>query len=69
MGAESHLECRQFREVFERSLDCGIRKRDLEGGTMPSTLEKQSMRSEPNISPLAGKPAPKELLVDVARLE
>ncbi len=36
---------------------------------MPSTLEKQSMRSEPNISPLAGKPAPKELLVDVARLE
>jgi phosphoglucomutase len=36
---------------------------------MPSTLEKQSMTGEPNISPLAGKPAPKELLVDVARLE
>jgi phosphoglucomutase len=68
MGAESHLERRQLREVFERSLDCGIRKRDLEGGTMPSTLEKQSVTGE-NISPLAGKPAPKELLVDVARLE
>jgi phosphoglucomutase len=27
------------------------------------------MTGEPNISPLAGKPAPKELLVDVARLE
>jgi phosphoglucomutase len=69
MGAESNLERRQLREVFERSLDCGIRKRDLEGGTMPSTLEKQSLTGEPKISPLAGKPAPKELLVDVARLE
>ena len=36
---------------------------------MPSTLETQSVTGEPNISPLAGKPAPKELLVDVARLE
>jgi phosphoglucomutase len=37
---------------------------------MPSTLEKRS--AEPNqvtISPLAGKPAPKEMLIDVARLE
>jgi phosphoglucomutase len=36
---------------------------------MPSTLETQSLTGEPKISPLAGKPAPKELLVDVARLE
>ena len=36
---------------------------------MPSTLEAQSQTGEPNISPLAGKPAPKELLVDVARLQ
>jgi phosphoglucomutase len=35
---------------------------------MPSTLETQSTTGE-RISPLAGKPAPKELLVDVARLE
>jgi phosphoglucomutase len=35
---------------------------------MPSTLETQSLTGE-RISPLAGKPAPKELLVDVARLE
>ncbi len=34
---------------------------------MPSTLETQSQPGE-KISPLAGKPAPKELLVDVARL-
>ncbi len=36
---------------------------------MPSTLETQSLAGEPNISPLAGKPAPKDLLVDVARLQ
>jgi len=34
---------------------------------MPSTLGTPT--GEPNIAPLAGKPAPKELLVDVARLE
>ncbi len=36
---------------------------------MPRSLETQSQTGESNISPLAGKPAPKELLVDVARLE
>ena len=36
---------------------------------MPSILETRSVADEPNISPLAGKPAPKEMLVDVARLE
>jgi phosphoglucomutase len=39
---------------------------------MPSTIEARSMADVPNeikISPLAGKPAPTELLVDVARLE
>ncbi len=36
---------------------------------MPSTLEKQSTTGGPRISPLAGKPAPKEMLIDVARLE
>jgi len=38
---------------------------------MPSNLETQSIDKfeEETISPLAGKPAPKEMLVDVARLE
>jgi phosphoglucomutase len=36
---------------------------------MPSALERRSPAGEPNISPLAGKPAPKEMLVDVAHLE
>ncbi len=37
---------------------------------MPNTLETQptTRAGEPSISPLAGKPAPKELLIDVARL-
>jgi phosphoglucomutase len=35
---------------------------------MPHTLETQST-STPAISPLAGKPAPREMLIDVARLE
>jgi len=35
---------------------------------MPHTLEKQSVAQGPKISPLAGKPAPKELLIDPARL-
>ena len=38
---------------------------------MPSKLETRELVSEPGeaISPLAGKPAPKEMLVDLARLE
>ena len=33
---------------------------------MPRAL---ATHAEPNISPLAGRPAPKEMLIDVARLE
>jgi phosphoglucomutase len=36
---------------------------------MPGTSKTRSVKGEANLSPLAGKPAPKELLVDVARLE
>jgi phosphoglucomutase len=36
---------------------------------MPSTLEPRSQTGEPNLSPLAGKPAPKDMLVNVVRLE
>ena len=36
---------------------------------MPHTLEKHSIAEGPALSPLAGKPAPKEMLIDVARLE
>jgi phosphoglucomutase len=36
---------------------------------MPGTVEKHSVAEGPAISPLAGKPAPKELLIDPARLQ
>ena len=36
---------------------------------MRHTLEKHSVTKGPALSPLAGKPAPRELLIDVARLE
>ena len=36
---------------------------------MPHTLETQPTVNTPTLSPLAGKPAPKEMLIDVARLE
>ena len=42
---------------------------------MPDTLEKQGKQEKqpvaggPVISPLAGKPAPREMLIDVARLD
>ena len=36
---------------------------------MPHTLEKQSATNGEAISPLAGKPAPREMLIDVERLE
>jgi phosphoglucomutase len=36
---------------------------------MPHTLEENLVTKGPALSPLAGKPAPKELLIDVARLE
>src|SRR5215468_10451153 len=36
---------------------------------MPHTLEKASVTEGPVLSPLAGKPAPQGLLIDVAQLE
>jgi phosphoglucomutase len=42
----------------------------LEGGTMPNTLEKVPQTSLAEaVSPLAGKPAPREMLIDVSRME
>src|SRR5216684_2668625 len=72
MGAQGDPERGEFREVFERPHHCRICKRYLEGGTMPNTVETWSTAATPEestISPLAGKPAPKEMLLDVARLE
>jgi phosphoglucomutase len=71
MGAEGYSECGEFWKILQRSYNSRICNRDLEGGSMPRTLETQPATGagEPALSPLAGKPAPKEMLIDVARLE
>src|SRR5262245_53097610 len=69
MGTKSHSERRQFGKVFKRPYDSRIRNRNLEGGTMLHTLEKPAVAEGPAISPLAGKPAPKEMLIDPTRLQ
>src|SRR5215472_17046918 len=66
MGAQGHLQRGRLREIFERSHHCPIRGRDLERETVPGAIEGCAQMT---ISPLAGKPAPKEMLVDVSRLE
>src|SRR5260370_23690508 len=66
MGTQGHSKRGKFRKVFQRPHHSRVRNRNLEGGTMPHTLETQA---GPALSPLAGKPAPKEMLIDVARLE
>ncbi len=69
MGAQGHPERREFGKVLERPHHSRICNGNLEGGTMSHTLEKQSVADGPAISPLAGKPAPKEMLIDVAQLQ
>src|SRR5215813_3203302 len=66
MGAQGHLQRGRLGEIFERSHDRPIRGRDLERETVPGVIEGSAQMT---ISPLAGKPAPKEMLVDVSRLE
>jgi phosphoglucomutase len=71
MDAQGYPERGEFRKVLERPHHSRIRDRNLEGGTMSNTLEKPAttVPEGPAISPLAGKPAPKEMLIDVAHLE
>src|SRR5260370_40904290 len=66
MGAQGDSERGKFKKVFQRPHHSRVRNRNLEGGTMPHTLETQA---GPALSPLAGKPPPKEMLIDVARLD
>src|SRR5262249_17517069 len=66
LGAEGHLECSRLRKVLQRPHNRRIRNRHLEAEAMPGVVETHPGAS---ISPLAGQPAPKEMLVDLARLE
>src|ERR1700688_2307825 len=66
MGAQGYFERCWFWEVLERPYHRGICIPDLGGEAMPGDIGTQAI---PKLSPLAGKPAPKEMLVDVAQLE
>src|SRR6516162_7061321 len=66
MGAESDFECRRLRQVLQRSHDRPVRDRDLEREAVSGDIRRIVHMA---ISPLAGKPAPKEMLIDPVRLE
>src|SRR5271168_1937233 len=66
MGAQGHLQRGRLGEVFQRPDNRPIRGRDLERETLSGAIEGTTQME---ISPLAGKPAPKEMLVDLSRLE
>src|SRR5271166_331574 len=72
MGTQSHPERSQLWKILKRPQHCRICSRHLEGRTMSNTVETPSAgvpAHRSSLSPLAGKPAPKDMLVDVARLE
>src|SRR6185295_16581126 len=67
---QGNFECRKFRKVFQRPDHRRICRRHLGGKTMPGVQKAHPGESElTSISPLAGKPAPKDILVDLPRLE
>src|SRR5438105_7256867 len=73
MGPQGHPERGWLREVLERSHDCRVRRRHLarqalSGVGMGHTMV-HDMKEPAGISPLAGKPAPSSMIVDLARLE
>src|SRR6516165_10614880 len=73
MGSQGHPECGWLRDVLQRPHHCRVRGLHLERGAVPCVVGKSSRVKERkcsmSISPLAGKPAPKEMLVDLTRLE
>src|SRR5262249_50402376 len=78
MGAQGHHQRGQLRQVLERPnhrrIGGGHLAREAVSGLVVETavVEKpvdHTTRERGTISPLAGKPAPKSILVDLARLE
>src|SRR5262249_13851411 len=66
LGPQSDPEHREFGKILQRPHHRRIRIRHLGGEALPGIVE---LPVETGISPLAGKPAPKSLLVDLAKLE
>src|SRR5208282_5515580 len=67
LGAQGDLKRRGVGNILQRQNHQRICNPDLERQAMPSDLETSTMKE--TISPLAGKPAPKGMLVDLAQLE
>ena len=66
VGAQGHPERGRLREILQRPHDRPICRRDLASEAVSGAMRRIGRMT---ISPLAGKPAPKEMLVDLARLE
>src|SRR4029077_15203422 len=73
LDTHGHPECRQLREVLERSHDRRVRGRHLARQGVPGVLMEPAMihdmKEAAEVSPLAGHTAPMSMLVDLARLE
>src|SRR5882762_159049 len=73
MGAHGHPERGQLGEILERPDHRRVRGGHLARRPVPGAVVEKLMAHETKdrvtISPLAGKPAPKAMLVDLARLE
>src|SRR5262245_13254406 len=73
MGARGDFERRRLRQVLERSHDRRVRVRHLAREALPGVVMQPAMIHDTKeaevVSPLAGKPAPPAMLVDLSRLE
>src|SRR5262245_55411241 len=73
MGPQGDSQRRRLRQVLQRSHDRRVRVRDLAReagcGVVMEPAAINDMKEADIISPLAGKPAPASMLVDLARLE
>src|SRR5262249_17772992 len=73
MGAQGDPQRGQLGEVLERPHNRRVREGHLARRTLPGAMRERQMvqqatRPQP-ISPVAGQPAPRSMLVDLARLE
>src|SRR5262249_15286833 len=73
LGAQGHPERGQLGQVLERPHDCRIRGQHLAREILPGVVMEPTMvhdtKEATEISPLAGKPAPASMIVDLAKLE
>src|SRR5258705_8109268 len=68
MGGQGHPERGRLGEVLERPHDRRVRGRYLARQAVPGVVMERA-KAASAISPLAGKPAPSSMIVDLARLE